>query len=251
MPASCNYTGRSRKASASGSDPGGEKGRLEWKIVIRDRLLRVQERIAQAACRAGRRPEEITLVAVSKVKPASDLLAAYQAGQRHFGENYVQEFEQKLAELGELRGAVFHLIGKLQSNKTTRAARLFHVIQTIDSVKIARRLNEAGYPLDVFLEVKLSDEPAKGGMAERDLPKVKEYVEQCENLRLRGLMGMPPWFEDPEQARPYFERWRELAEQHGLAELSMGMSNDLEVAIAEGATMVRVGTAIFGERIRD
>jgi pyridoxal phosphate enzyme (YggS family) len=217
--------------------------------VIGQRLAEVRERIARAAERAGRDAGEITLVAVSKVKSAADIIAAYEAGQRDFGENYVQEFQQKAPSLSGLSGAIFHFIGKLQSNKTASAAALFQVIQTVDSEKIARRLDSAGKPLDVFLEVKLSEEESKGGMSEERLPAVKESVEQCENLRLRGLMVMPPWFDDPEKARPYFRRCRELAEKHGLKELSMGMSHDLEVAIEEGATIVRVGTAIFGKRI--
>jgi PLP dependent protein len=217
--------------------------------VIAERLAQVRQRIEQAAAKAGRSADEITLLAVSKVKPASDIVAAYEAGQRHFGENYVQEFQQKAAALGALPGAVFHFIGKLQSNKTAPAAELFQVIQTVDGEKIARRLNSAGKPLEVFLEVKLSEEESKGGMTEECLPAVKQFVEQCENLRLRGLMVMPPWSDDPEQARPYFRRCRELAERHGLRELSMGMSHDLEVAIEEGSTLVRVGTAIFGKRV--
>jgi pyridoxal phosphate enzyme (YggS family) len=217
--------------------------------VIAQRLAEVQERIERAAARAGRSADEITLVAVSKVKPATDIIAAYEAGQRHFGENYVQEFQQKSESLGILPGAVFHFIGKLQSNKTTPAAALFQVIQTVDSEKIARRLNNAGTPLDVFLEVKLSEEESKSGMSEECLPAVKEAVERCDNLRLRGLMVMPPWSDDPEHARPFFRRCRELAGRHGLKELSMGMSHDLEVAIEEGSTLVRVGTAIFGRRV--
>jgi pyridoxal phosphate enzyme (YggS family) len=205
--------------------------------------------LAVAGRLAGRQPEEITLVAVSKIKPASDIQAAYDAGQRHFGESYVQEFEAKRRELPDLPGAVFHMIGKLQSNKTKTASELFDVIQTIHGIKLARRLNDAGKPLDVFLEVKLGDEETKSGLSEDELPAVKEFVESSGNLKLRGLMGMPPWSDDPEQARPYFRRLRQLAERHGLAELSMGMSHDLEVAVEEGATLVRVGTAIFGKRI--
>jgi pyridoxal phosphate enzyme (YggS family) len=212
-------------------------------------LAEVRERIARAAERAGRGVDEITLVAVSKVKPASDIVAAYDAGQRHFGENYVQEFQHKAPALGTLPEAVFHFIGKLQSNKTAPAAELFQVIQTVDSEKIARRLNDTGKRLDVFLEVKLSEEESKGGLSEEGLPAVKAFVEGCENLRLRGLMVMPPWFDEPERARPYFRRCRELAERYGLRELSMGMSHDLEVAIEEGSTLVRVGTAIFGKRV--
>lgn len=208
----------------------------------------MRERIAAAAERAGRSPDEITLVAVSKVKPAEDILAAYEAGQRHFGESYVQEFQRKAGQLSDLNGASFHFIGKLQSNKTGPAAQLFDVIQTVDSEKIARRLDSAGKRLDVFLEIKLSGEDSKSGMPEHELGAVKSFVEQCENLSLQGLMVMPPWSEDPEQARPYFRRCRELAAQLGLRHLSMGMSHDLEVAIEEGSTLVRVGTAIFGKR---
>lgn len=219
--------------------------------MIEEKLAAVRARITRAAERSRRDPDGITLVAVSKVKPAGDIVAAYEAGQRHFGENYVQEFQRKSAELPKLPGARFHFIGKLQSNKTTPAAELFDVIQTVDSEKIARRLDAAGKALDVFLEVKVSEEESKGGMGAEQLPAVKALVEQCGNLRLRGLMVMPPWFDDPEQARPYFRRCRELAEEHGLAELSMGMSHDLEVAIEEGSTLVRVGTAIFGKRVYD
>lgn len=217
-------------------------------IMIADRLARVRERIEKAALSAGRDPNAITLVAVSKVKPAADVREAYQAGQRHFGENYVQEFDRKSAELGDLSGAVFHFIGKLQSNKTKPAARLFQVIQTIDSLKLARRLDNCATPIDVFLEVKLSSEETKGGLDETDLTAVVEYCRGLAYLRLRGLMGMPPWFEDPEKVRPYFRRLRTLAEKHELREISMGMSHDLEAAIQEGSTLVRVGTAIFGER---
>jgi pyridoxal phosphate enzyme (YggS family) len=217
--------------------------------VIRERLEEVRERIARAAERAGRDPGEITLVAVSKIKPAQDIVEAYEAGQRDFGENYVQEFQAKRAELPELPGARFHLIGHLQSNKSRVACEIFDVVQTVDSEKLARRLNDqTEKPLDVFLEVKLSEEDAKHGADPACAGALTSYVRQCPNLRLRGLMTMPPWSDDPEAARPYFRRLRELAEKHGLQELSMGMSHDLETAIEEGATIVRVGTAIFGKR---
>ena len=218
--------------------------------MIDERLQKVRKRVAEAALRSGRSPEEITILAVSKIKPAADILEAYRAGQRHFGENYVQELQAKKVQLGELPGAVFHLIGKLQSNKTKPASSLFDVIQTVDSVKVARRLNEqTERRLDVFLELKVSDEPTKGGLTEEELPALKEFVESCENMHLRGLMGMPPWSEDSEKTRPYFRRLRETAERLGLQGLSMGMSHDLEIAIEEGATLVRVGTAIFGKRV--
>lgn len=216
--------------------------------MIADRLARVRERIEKAALSARRDPNAITLVAVSKVKSAADVREAYQAGQRHFGENYIQEFDRKSTELGDLPGAMFHFIGKLQSNKTKPAARLFQVIQTVDSIKLARRLDNCAKPLDVFLEVKLSPEETKGGLDESDLSAVVEYCRSLAHLRLRGLMGMPPWFENPEKVRPYFRRLRSLAEKHELREISMGMSHDLEAAIQEGSTLVRVGTAIFGER---
>ena len=212
------------------------------------RLNSVRERIAAAARRAGRDPDEITLVAVSKRKPPEDIVAAYEAGQRDFGENYVQEFERKSARLPPLPGARFHLIGKLQSNKAKRAAGLFSTIHTLDSVKLARRLDRFASALQVFLELKLSPEESKAGMDPASLEAVLGAAQAAERLEVAGLMAMPPWNPDPEHARPYFRRLRVLAEAHGIGGLSMGMSHDLEVAIEEGATHVRVGTAIFGKR---
>jgi pyridoxal phosphate enzyme (YggS family) len=173
---------------------------------------------------------------------------AYALGLREFGENYVQEFETKAPEVRRLEGARFHLIGHLQSNKSGKAAELFRVIQTVDSAKLARRLNEAGHRLDVMIEVKLSEEQAKSGARPEEIPELIQAIGACPNLRLLGLMTMPPWSEDQELSRPYFRRLRELAEQHGLPQLSMGMSNDFEAAVEEGATCVRVGTALFGKR---
>lgn len=217
--------------------------------TIRDRLDRVRDRIAKVALTAGRTPEEITLVAVSKRKPASDIVAAYEAGQRHFGENYIQEFQAKKAELPELPGAVFHFIGKLQSNKTRIACDLFGSIQTVTSAKVARRLDEqSAGNRDVFIEVKLSEEANKGGLAPEEVPQLADFIRSREKLILRGLMTMPPWTEDPADAHPYFQKLRALADANGLIDLSMGMSRDLEAAIKEGATFIRVGTAIFGER---
>lgn len=217
--------------------------------MIAQRIADVRERISRAADRAGRDPAAITLLAVSKIKPAADIVAAYEAGQRDFGENYVQEFRGKAAELPELPGAKFHMIGKLQSNKAKPAAELFDAVHTVDSIKLARRLDSAENPLDVFIEVKLSDEDSKSGLAPSAIGELKDFITTTSNLTLKGLMTMPPWSDDPEQARPYFRRLRELAEHHALAGLSMGMSNDLEVAIEEGSTCVRVGTAIFGKRV--
>jgi len=216
--------------------------------TLERRLAEVRLRIAKAAERAGRDAAQIKLVAVTKVFPAQLIRDAYALGLREFGENYVQEFETKLPEVSGLSEARFHLIGHLQSNKSRRAAEIFQTIQTVDSAKLARRLDESGRPLDILLEVKLSEEQAKSGAAPKELPELIAAVRGCANLRLAGLMTMPPWSDDPEQSRPYFRRLRELALQHGLADLSMGMSHDLEVGIEEGATIVRVGTALFGRR---
>ena len=198
-----------------------------------------------AAQRAGRRPEEITLLAVTKVFPVEVLLEAYSLGMREFGENYVQEFERKFPFVGGCEGARFHLIGHLQSNKAKKASEMFDVIQTVDSAKLAGRLEG---PLEVMLEVKLSEEESKHGAAPEELGALVEAVRATPGLTLTGLMTMPPWSDDAEVARPYFRKLRGLAERFGVAQLSMGMSHDLEVAIEEGSTMVRVGTALFGSR---
>lgn len=218
--------------------------------MLKERLAEVETRIARALARCGRRREDITLVAVSKTFPAAVIEEAYAAGLRHFGENYVQEFEAKRPQLPDLPGAKFHLIGHLQSNKSRKAAELFQTIQTVDSVKLAQRLRDHGRPLDVMIEVKLSDEEAKHGADPGEIGAVAGALRAAANLRLLGLMTIPPWSEDAESSRPYFVRLRELAAQHGLAGLSMGMSNDFEVAIEEGATHIRIGTALFGSRVR-
>jgi pyridoxal phosphate enzyme (YggS family) len=211
-------------------------------------LRSVRERIARAAGRARRDSGSITLLAVTKVFSSSVIREAFDLGLREFGENYVQEFEGKAPAVEDLTGARFHLIGHLQSNKSRKAAELFQVIQTIDSPKLARRLDECGRPLDVMLEVKLSEEDAKSGADPSELPSLIAAVRGCPHLTLVGLMTMPPWSDDPEASRPYFRRLRELGEELGLAQLSMGMSHDLETAIEEGSTCVRVGTALFGKR---
>jgi PLP dependent protein len=216
--------------------------------TLEQRLAEVKLRIAQAAERARRDPAGITLVAVTKVFPAQAIRDAFALGLRDFGENYVQEFAGKLPELAGLSGACFHLIGHLQANKSRPAAEMFNCIQTVDSAKLARRLNETGKPIETMLEVKLSPEQAKAGAAPEELADLVEAVRGCPNLRLLGLMTMPPWSDDPERSRPYFRRLRELALLHGLPHLSMGMSHDLETAIEEGATYVRIGTALFGRR---
>jgi pyridoxal phosphate enzyme (YggS family) len=215
---------------------------------LSERLTAVRQRIGRAAERARRDPAGILLLAVTKVFPAQTLREAYDLGMRDFGENYVQEFEGKAPQLADLTDARYHFIGHLQSNKVKKAAELFQVVQTVDSAKLARRLNESPRPLDVMLEVKLSAEEAKSGAAPADLPELIAAVRACANLRLLGLMTMPPWSDDPEASRGYFRSLRELAVQHGLPQLSMGMSHDLETAIEEGSTCVRVGTALFGKR---
>ena len=215
---------------------------------LKDRIAAIEDRIARALAKVGRRRDEITLIAVTKIFPAAVVREGYAAGLREFGENYVQEFDLKSAELSDLIGARFHLIGHLQSNKARRAAELFQSIQTVDTVKLARRLDELGRRLEVMLEVRLSEEDAKSGAAPEDLPALVDAVRSCANLNLTGLMTMPPWSLDPEPSRRYFARLRELGQQLSLPCLSMGMSNDFEVGIEEGATHIRIGTALFGPR---
>jgi uncharacterized pyridoxal phosphate-containing UPF0001 family protein len=277
-------------------------------------LEAVRERIRRAAARAGRKGEEITLVAVSKTFPAESIRLAYAAGVRHFGENRIQEWEKKQPLVEDL-DATWHLVGHLQSNKAGRAVRLFHSMDSLDTISLAQKLDravaglgtpggvEARHPsarhpsaglmisgglgtsaapggatrLQVLIEVRLAPEETKSGVTEADLPALAEAVLGLPHLDLRGLMCIPPYFDDPEQARPYFRRLRELrdalrprllgspvchpepaaagrraaGEGPLLPELSMGMSHDFEVAIEEGATQVRLGTAIFGPRAGD
>jgi PLP dependent protein len=217
-------------------------------LMLPERLASVEERIVTAARRAGRARSDITLVAVTKKFSAAVIREAYDLGLRVFGENYVQEFETKLPELGDLAGAAFHLIGHLQSNKARTAAELFQTVETVDSEKLAQRLNAAARSLEVMIEVKLSEEETKVGASPEALPGLIEAIRACSKLRLTGLMTMPPWNEDPEVTRPYFRRLAELGRKHSLGKLSMGMSHDLEAAIEEGATHIRVGRALFGPR---
>jgi len=219
--------------------------------MLRDRLDQVERRIQDAVRRAGRVRSEVTLIAVTKKFPAQVTRDGYELGLRHFGENYVQEFETKFPELADLKDAEFHLIGHLQSNKARSAAELFQVIETVDSEKLARRLDQAGRPLEVMIEVKLSEEETKAGAGVEALPGLIDAIRTFPNLCLTGLMTMPPWSDDPEVTRPYFRRLAVLARQHALPKLSMGMSHDLEAAIEEGSTHVRVGTALFGPRRKD
>ena len=217
-------------------------------MTLQERIENVEQRIQTAVQSAGRKRGEITLVAVTKKFPAEVLCEAYSLGLRVFGENYAQEFADKRPALSGLPEAQFHFIGHLQSNKARLAAELFHTIETVDSEKLARRLNDPGKPLEVMIEVKLSPEGSKAGAAPEDLPGLIEAIRACPYLRLTGLMTMPPWNPDPETTRPFFRRLAELARMHGLLKLSMGMSHDLEAAIEEGATHIRVGTALFGAR---
>jgi pyridoxal phosphate enzyme (YggS family) len=224
---------------------------------ITSNVERVRERIARAAGRCGRNADEITLVAVSKTFPAEHIRDAYAAGIRHFGENRVQEWESKCPVLADLP-ATWHLVGHLQSNKARRAARLFRTIDTVDSVPLAQKLDRAaselGKQLPVLIELRLAPEATKAGVSEAVLPPLAEAVLALPHLRLSGLMAMPPYFEDPEDVRPYFRKLHELRDATSrrlgcaLPELSMGMSHDFEVAIEEGATQIRLGTAIFGAR---
>ncbi len=230
--------------------------------MIADRVSAVRERIARAATRAGRRADEVTLVAVSKTFPAQAVREAFGAGLRDFGENKVQEAEGKLGALRDLRGqgARFHLVGHLQGNKAKKALPLFDLIHSLDSLELGQRLERMGAerkePVEVLVQAELAAEESKFGLDEAHLFPALETFRGLKEVRVRGLMTLPPMFDDAEAARPYFRRLRELGERakrDGLlyaCELSMGMSHDLEVAIEEGATMVRVGTALFGERVR-
>jgi PLP dependent protein len=214
------------------------------------RLAAVRERIENACARAHRSPDSVRLLAVTKVFGPEAILEGYAAGLRDFGENYVQEMERKSSAVAGLAGASFHLIGHLQSNKTKKAAELFSSIDSVDSAKLVTRLDAEAKPLDIMIEVKLSPEENKSGADPADLSAIVDVIRASANLRLTGLMTVPPWSEDAELARPCFAQLRELAARYAISELSMGMSNDLEVAIEEGATWVRVGTALFGKRKR-
>jgi pyridoxal phosphate enzyme (YggS family) len=230
-------------------------------MSIAENLQTIRTQIAEACARANRPGEDVSLMAVSKVHPVEALLEAYAAGQRLFGENRVQEWQQKSEQAAALEGLAMHLIGPLQSNKTTPAAKLFQAIDTVDSLRIATRLNEAaralGKTLPILIEVKLSPEESKHGLAPTDLPSLLEALKPLESLRVSGLMTVPPWPQNlaqaGEEARPYFRELRRLRDQnlaqnHTLTQLSMGMSNDFAAAIEEGSTCVRIGAAIFGAR---
>jgi pyridoxal phosphate enzyme (YggS family) len=231
-------------------------------MSVADNIARVREEIRIAASRAGRDPEEITLMAVSKTFAAERIREAYQAGIRHFGENRVQEFAGKIDSLRDLGDARWHMIGHLQTNKAGKAAELFSAIDSVDSLKLAEKLNDsahkAGKKLAVLIEVTVGGEAAKSGVPpdSPELDRLLSASTQLDHLEIRGLMTVPPFTEDPQQARPFFRKLRELRDQIAARKLpdvdmdvlSMGMSHDFEVAIEEGSTCVRVGTAIFGDR---
>jgi pyridoxal phosphate enzyme (YggS family) len=226
---------------------------------VGENLARIRARIAATAQRAGRESGEVTLIGVSKTHPVEAIRAAYAAGLRDFGENRVQEWEGKRGGVADLKDAKWHLIGHLQSNKAARAAGLFHSVDSVDDFSLAQLLDRAwgdagGEKLRVLLEVRVAEEETKSGVNATELPALAEKVTALPGLRLSGLMCIPPFLEDAEQVRPYFRRLRELRDRlarqlgQALPVLSMGMSHDFEVAIEEGATEVRVGTALFGQR---
>ncbi len=227
-------------------------------------MARVQERISAAALRAGRNPDEITLMAVAKTFPPEMIREAYVAGLRVFGENRVQEFAEKAGAMRDLAEADWHLIGHLQTNKAAKAAELFSAVDSVDSARLAEKLNASaekiGKKLTVLIEINVGGEEAKSGLAPQaeELEQTLRGAPRWKNLTIRGLMTVPPYTENPEGARPYFRQLREvrdrIAARHlpavSMDVLSMGMSHDFEVAIEEGSTCVRVGTAIFGERAK-
>jgi len=226
---------------------------------IADNLARVQERMADAAIRSGRRPDSVKLVGVTKTVDVGRIKEAISAGLQILGENYIQEARDKIRELG---GPVkWHFVGRLQTNKAKYAVKLFDLIQTVDSIRLAKELNHRAQPLGrtipIILQVNLTREARKGGVKISECLSLIKQVSTLKNLQIRGLMTMPPFFDQPERARPYFAQLRELSQKLAesqvpgveMNELSMGMSGDFETAIEEGATLIRVGTAIFGERL--
>jgi pyridoxal phosphate enzyme (YggS family) len=238
-------------------------------MSIAENIAEVRERIAAAARRTARNPDEITLMGVSKTFPVERIREAYAAGLRVFGENRVQEFAGKAHALRDLRDSEWHLIGHLQTNKAAKAAELFDAVDSLDSVRMAEKLNasaeSAGKTLSVLIEINVGGEKAKSGVAPSSDEQGSDELEQIlrgaprwGNLKINGLMTVPPYTEDPEGSRPYFRQLRQIRDsiaardlpQIGSAVLSMGMSHDFEVAIEEGATCVRVGTAIFGARAK-
>jgi pyridoxal phosphate enzyme (YggS family) len=233
-------------------------------MSIAGNVAQVQERIAAAARRVARNPDAITVMAVTKTFPAERIREAYAAELRVFGENRVQEFAGKADALRDLRDVEWHLIGHLQTNKAAKAAELFDAVDSVDSVRMAEKLNafaaSAGKTLSVLIEINVGGEQAKSGIApgSDELEQILQGAPRWANLKIQGLMTVPPYTEDPEGSRPYFRQLRQIRDRiaarglpkMGTAVLSMGMSHDFEVAIEEGATCLRVGTAIFGDRTK-
>jgi PLP dependent protein len=233
-------------------------------MSIAENIAAVRDRMAESARRAGRRADDITLMAVSKTYPPDRIREAHAGGLRLFGENRVQELAGKAGALADLVDAEWHMIGHLQTNKASRAAQLFRAVDSVDSPKLAEKLDAAarslGKKLSVLIEINVGGEAAKSGVApdSRELEELLVAVPRLEALAFRGLMTVPPYTDDPEEARPYFRKLRGLRDAIagrklpavGMDELSMGMSHDFEIAIEEGSTCVRLGTAIFGERIK-
>ena len=227
-------------------------------MSIAENLSRIEERMAEAAIRSGRAPGSVKLVGVTKTVDLDRIKEAVSAGLQILGENYVQEARDKIRELKDR--VSWHFVGRLQTNKAKYAVKLFDVIQTVDSLKLAQELNRRAQPLGrtipIIIQVNLASEVSKGGVEPSECLSLIRHVSVLENLQIRGLMTMPPFFDQPERARPYFAQLRELSQKIAEAqvagvemnELSMGMSGDFEAAIEEGATLIRVGTAIFGER---
>jgi hypothetical protein len=231
-------------------------------VSIADNLHTIRERIAAAARRAGRNPDVVRLMAVCKTFPVEAIREAYDAGQRLFGENRVQEFAGKAAQLGDLNDIEVHMIGHLQSNKGRKAVEVFSAVDSVDSVRLGNQLNaaaaETGKTLPVLIEINTGGEGAKSGLSIdwTEIEPVLAAASFWTNLRVTGLMTVPPFTENPEGSRPYFRQLRELLDEIAskdfrgvsMSTLSMGMSHDFEVAIEEGSTCVRIGTAIFGNR---
>jgi PLP dependent protein len=223
---------------------------------IETNLRRIRECVARSTARVGRQPEDVTIIGVSKTHPAEAIRAAHEAGIRHFGENRVQEFQEKFEAVKDL-GATWHLIGHLQGNKVSRALKLFRLFDSLDSLPLAQRLEASvrgAEPLPVLIEVRTDAAATKSGVLPEDVPQLVEVLLGMKQLMVRGLMTIPAYFEDPDSARPFFRELRMLRDslvrrfEHPLPVLSMGMSHDFEVAIEEGSTEVRIGTALFGAR---
>ena len=233
-------------------------------MSIRENVAELQEKIAQTANRSGRNPLDIALMAVTKTHPPARIREAYEAGLRLFGENRVQEFSAKAGPLSDLPGAEWHMIGHLQTNKAAKVAELFTAVDSVDSIKLAEKLNAAARALNkklqLLIEVNIGGEPAKSGVApgSPELEDLLKAAPRLEALDFHGLMTVPPHTEDPEGARPFLRQLRTLRDQIAARRLpaisvdilSMGMSHDFEVAIEEGSTCIRIGTAIFGERAK-